>query len=222
MTSPSANSSRRSPADNPSRALVWRQRFYLVVAAWLLSTLLMSFPTVRAVVAYPLYVNDEQASGEVAYVMADGEAYWERLRAASDLYHWHRIKKIAILEETRTSGYNFVRKKSDTRLERAVDYLALYGVPSESVSSVPANESAIFGSMSEAQGFAAQFPEVKQVVVVTSAPHTRRSLLCFQRSFKKKGVKIQVYSASKPEDSTELNGSLWVEYVKLAVYLFVA
>ena len=221
MTSPPVNSSRRTSADNPERALVWRKRFYLIVAAWLLSTVLMSFPTVRAFVAYPLFVNDQQATGEIAYVMAGGEAYWERLRAASDLYHWHRIKKIAILEETQSASYNFVRKKSDTRLERAMDYLALYGVPGEVVSAVPASDSAMFGSMSEAQGFAAKFPDVNQVVVVTSAPHTRRSLLCFQRALTR-DCEVSAYAATPLGDSSEIASPIWIEYVKLVVYLFVA
>jgi hypothetical protein len=207
---------------NPERvANPWRRRFYLVLIAWLVSTFLLSITAVRGVVAYPLYVHDEQAAGEVAYVMADGEAYWERLRAASDLFHWKRVTRIAILDEERSAGYNFIQRKSNTRYERAVDYLALFGVPNDRVSGIQENESAWMGSLSEAQGFAVEHPNIKKVVVVTSAPHTRRSKLCFQRSLAS-NVDVQIYAASAPQQSSEIRSPLWIEYVKLVVYWVAA
>ena len=161
---------------------IWRRRCAIVVVAWLVSIVLMSLSSVRALVATPLYAHDANAQGEVAYVMADGPAYWERLRAASDLYHWKKIKRIIILNETGSAGYNFVRQQSDTRYQKAIDYLELYGVPEDKVLTIEPQPNAFFGSLSEAQAVAKTFPEIKSIVVVTSAPHTRRSLICFQRS----------------------------------------
>ena len=71
---------------------------------------LPSIREVRALLIAPIYVHEEDASGDCAYVMADGSAYWERLRAASDLYHMHRIKQIYILDEPDSAGYHFVKK----------------------------------------------------------------------------------------------------------------
>lgn len=169
----------------------------------------------------PLVVNDKDAEGEIAYVMADGAAYWERLFAASDLYHWHRIEKIYVLEELESSSYNFVRQKSDTRLQRAIDYLAMRGVPADAVASVPRLPDDWLSSRGEAKGVAALDRDFKSIVVVTSPPHTRRSKLCFQRVFGDR-TKITVYSATGPAQSVETHFPIWVEYAKLVVYYFVA
>ena len=143
------------------------------------------------------------------------------LRAASDLYHWKRISRIIVLEETRSDGWNFVRKKSDSRFQRTIDYLGLYGVPRESILSIPEDEGAWLGSLSEAQAVAKTYPDLKSVVVVTSAPHTRRSLLCFTRSLPAE-VEVQVYSASELQYSSEIAEPIWVEYTKLVLYFFLA
>ena len=196
---------------------VWRRRFWMLATLWFTSTVLLSSSTVRGFLIWPLYVNDAEASGEVAYVMADGPAVWERLRAASDLYHWGRVKRIVLLEEVKTAGYNFVRQQSDTRVQREIDYLGLHGVPPEKIHTIPQIDNAALGSLSEARQFAKLMPDVKSVVVVTSAPHTRRSKLCFVRSLPDK-VSVSSYAASAPAQSDEIRSPIWWEYGKLIVY----
>ncbi len=199
----------------------WRRRCLWLLAAWGLSSLLLSFSSVRGIVAMPLYVHDSDASGEAAYVMADGYAYWERLRAASDLYHMKRVKRIMILDELEDGGFNFVRRSSDTRVQRAIDYLVLHGVPAEKVTKIPAEVEPALGSLSESRVVASVEPGLRRLVVVTSAPHTRRSRLCFERSMPAE-VQVQVYAASAPSESSEVDAPIWIEYVKLAIYYFVA
>ncbi|EMI16542.1 hypothetical protein RMSM_06553 [Rhodopirellula maiorica SM1] len=199
----------------------WRRRCLLLAAAWGLSSILLSFSMVRGIVAMPLYVHDADASGEAAYVMADGYAYWERLRAASDLYHMNRVKRIMILDERDNGGFNFVRRSSDTRVQRAIDYLVLHGVPAEKVTKIPAEVEPALGSLSESRAVARLEPDLGSLVVVTSAPHTRRSRLCFERSMPE-DVEVQVYAASGPSESSEVDAPIWIEYVKLVIYYFVA
>ncbi|QEG42533.1 YdcF family protein [Roseimaritima ulvae] len=199
----------------------WRRRCWLVLAAWLLSTFLMSFEEVRAVVAWPLVVNDPAASGDAAYVMADGYAYMERLRMASDLYHMKRVPKIILLNEQQPAGYNFTRQRLETRVQRAIDYLELYGVPNEIIATVDVPPTTALGSRSEARAVASQYPELKRIVVVTSAPHTRRSRLCFRRACAE-DVTVQVVAASGASESAEIDEPLWLEYCKLAIYYICA
>jgi hypothetical protein len=199
----------------------WRRRFFLLATAWLAVTFLCSFREVRGVLIRPLYVHDAGASGELAYVMADGAAYWERLRAASDLYHMRRVKQIYILEENQPGGFNFTLGRLQTWSERAVDYLELYGVPRSAVHLVPRAEGAWLGSRSEAVGLARQLESCSKLVVVTSPPHTRRSELCFDRVFPEEIV-IDIFSAKPPHESAETNDPIWIEYFKLVVYWFLA
>ncbi len=194
----------------------------VLVACWIVMVALPSIKEVRALMISPLYVNDEDAAGDIAYVMADGSAYLERLRAASDLYHMHRVPIIYILDERRPAGYNFVTQHLDSTAERAIGYLESFGVPRHAVQTVTAPNNAIMGSLSEAVAVQQVIPKnVDQIVVVTSAPHTRRSRLCFQRSLSSK-VKVSTYSASVPIGSAELYAPIFHEYLKLAIYYFFA
>lgn len=201
---------------------VWRRRCVFLILAWCATTVCMSFPSLRGVVAYPLYEHDDQSAGDAAYVMADGAAYWERLRAASDLYHWKRVPRILIPDEQIKSNYNFVRRENDTLTQRALDYLKMYGVPAEAVTPVPYDVSANFSSLGEAQSVAKKFPDLRSIVVVTSAPHTRRSKLCFDRVYSNKDIDVHVYAASGLSQSTEITSPIWIEYLKLVVYFFSA
>lgn len=178
--------------------------------------------TVRSWLCLPLYIHDDDAQGDVAYVMADGYAYLERLRGASDLFHMHRVDDIYLLDERQPSGYDFVQQRLQTKADQATAYLGLLGVPRERIHHVPELANAWMGSLSEAQMFAANLPaSISKVVVVTSAPHTRRSGLCFRRSLPKTFV-VQVYSASPPSQSAEVYMPLWHEYLKLLVYYIYA
>ena len=203
------------------RAVNWRRRYFLLMTLWTASVLALSHPEVRGWASAPLLVHDETASGEVAYVMADGHATWERLRVASDLYHNRQVERILLLDESHSAGFNYVRNQMDTRVEKGIDYLGLYGVPSEAVLRVPINQTTFMGSLAEARGVAEHFPDIESIVVVTSAPHTRRSLLCFRRTMPDQ-VKVSIYAASGTANSAETHSPIWLEYAKLCLYFFVA
>jgi uncharacterized SAM-binding protein YcdF (DUF218 family) len=101
-------------------------------------------------------------------------------------------------------------------------YLETCGVPKGAIRTVAAQDNALMGSLSEAHAVQRLLPKnVDQIVVVTSAPHTRRSRMCFQRALSS-DVQIKTYSASIPLHSDELYGPLSHEYFKLFVYYFLA
>ena len=181
----------------------------------------MSNTSIRGFVALPLFEHDPNAAGEVAYVMAGGPAYWERLRAASDLFHQEQVDQILLRNETDRIGYNYVRETPDTRVQKAIEFLVLYGVPKEKIQTVPAVSNAWLGSLSEAQSVAENFPDLGSIVVVTSAPHTRRSALCFRRSVGSK-VRLSTFSATSLRQSSEIHSPIWLEYLKLAIYFIAA
>lgn len=183
---------------------------------------LPSIRPVRVLFILPLYVHEEDAMGDAAYVMADGSAYLERLRAASDLYHMHRVPTIYIRDEQGQNGFNFVSGRMESTVERATAYLEHFGVPSDAIRRVSGDDNALMGSLSEAEAVQKVLPkEVRQIVVVTSAPHTRRSRMCFQRSLPTE-VKVRTYAATIPLISAELQAPIFHEYLKLIVYYFFA
>lgn len=214
---PTAAPATSDPTESLKSAARWRLRFWALGTLALVFAVASSFAAVRGWVMAPLYVHDEQASGEVAYVMADGPATWERLRAVADLYHMDRIEQVALLNEQRSAGYNFVRHNNDTRLQREIDFLDMLGVPADVIRAIDADPDDWLSSRSEAAGLYREMPDLERLVVVTSPPHTRRSLLCFKRLFSTR-TEVTVYAAAKPSESVETHLPIWIEYVKLAVY----
>lgn len=219
-TSASLEDGPKRPIGDGTFASRWTRRLILLLAAWILFVGLPSIPFVRATMMWPLYVHDSDAEGECAYVMAGGSPYYERLRAASDLFHWDRIERIYISDERDSSGYHFGLKRSITRAEKARMVLRMWGVPNSAILTLPVDESALLSSSGEAHSFAANVDLQGNLVVVTSAPHTRRSRLCFQRVLPT--TQVAIYSASEPAHSAELSSAIWLEYLKLSLYYLLA
>ncbi len=219
-TSTSLEDESKRSIRNGSFASRWTRRLIWLLTAWTLFVGLPTITVVRATMMWPLYVHDNDAEGECAYVMAGGSASYERLRAASDLYHWDRIERIYISHQTDSSGYHFGLKRSISRAEKARMVLQMWGVPDSAILTVPLDESALLSSSGEAHSFAANVNVQGSIIVITSAPHTRRSRLCFQRVLP--AAEIAIYSASMPAHSAELSSAIWLEYLKLALYYLLA
>jgi uncharacterized SAM-binding protein YcdF (DUF218 family) len=196
-------------------------RLGVVAFFWLIFVAVPSISVVRCFLAAPLVVTDENARGDLCYVLADGIATWERLAAASDLYHLKRIKRITIMEDDMTGPYNFKAKSSWTETQWEIAYLAWRGVPADKVDLLKPVEG-LFGTLSEARNVARHLPSgTKTIVLVSSAPHMRRSMLAFRRSLPP-DIKILPYAATSFKQSYEMTLPIWLEYLKLLVYYVVA
>ena len=182
-----------------------------------------SITTVRHLLSAPLILHDRDARGDAAYVMQGGLASEERLRAAADLYHAGRVPRIYLLKDDHHSYYSKKEDRSMTRTEWMVAYLAWLGVPADRVTLVADDGRGWLGSLREADMARAALPtEVHRLVVVTSPVHTRRSGIAFRRRLGPAGVEVVTFAAIDWSHSAEAYAPLWLEYVKLAVYLVIA
>ena len=171
----------------------------------------------------PLIVHDHDARGDAAYVMQGGLASEERLRAAADLYDMGHVRQIYLLRDDRHSYYSKNEDRSMTRSEWMVAYLAWLGVPADRVTLTPDEQRGWLGSLHEAEMTRAALPkDVRRLVVVTSPVHTRRSGIAFRRRLGPVGVEVVTFAAIDWSLSAEAFAPLWLEYLKLAVYLVVA
>ena len=176
-----------------------------------------SIPKIRSILAAPLVITNENASGDACYVLAGGNAIWERLNAASALYRMKRIPIIFIMQNGERSHYNFTQQTNWTQTQWAVSYLEWRGVPKERIASLD-EAKGLFGTLTEAQNLAKNLPpNVRRLVLVTSAPHTRRSLLAFRKTLPPT-VSVIPYAASPFKTSSERSAPIWPEYLKLLVY----
>ncbi len=185
---------------------------------WLVMVFLPSFPAVRNLMAVPLVIHDQEARGDAAYLLAGGNAFRERLAAAADLYHMGRVPQIIFMQDSRRSSYNFVEGRNWTPTEWAVSFLQWRGVPAEAVHLLKPAEPGALGTRAEARLVASTLTaDVKRLVLVTSAAHTRRTLMTFRRILPPRVV-LTSYAATAFTSSLEMHLPLWLEYVKLLVY----
>jgi uncharacterized SAM-binding protein YcdF (DUF218 family) len=198
-----------------------RKWVVIAVGAWLVLVGLPTIPAVRVFLAAPLVVGDPEARGDACYILAGGDAFRERLVAASDLYHMGRIPRIIFMLNEEWDSYNFVAQASWTPTQWALDFLDHRGVPKDRIS-VIAYSHGTFGTLTEARNLKEFLPAgIKRLVLVSSAPHMRRSMLAFRRILPQEVVLVP-YPATDFYISNEYYHPLWLEYLKLAVYEVVA
>ena len=160
-----------------------------------LIVILSLIPQVRSILARPLIVSNDHAAGDACYVLAGGNAIWERLGAASDLYNMHRVPKILLMRSNGIGPYNFTKGTSWSGTQWEVQYLIARGVPKEKIELLNEIDGGL-GTWNEAINVAGHLtPDIKKIVVVTSAPHTRRSVLAFRRALPK-SVKVVPFAAT--------------------------
>jgi uncharacterized SAM-binding protein YcdF (DUF218 family) len=119
------------------------------------------------------------------------------------------------------SSYNFVNKASWTSTEWALDFLAHRGVPADKILVIAPAQGSL-GTLAEARQVAQTLPsDVSRLVLVSSPPHMRRSMLAFRRILPAK-ISLVPYAATDTASSVELYRPIWLEYAKLAGYAVVA
>lgn len=180
-----------------------------------------SFPKVRKFLSAPLVTHIDDARGDICYVLAGGGAIWERLDAAADLVQMGRVPQITLMEDNTRGQYCFKANTIWTKKQWMTDYLARRGISPEKISWIPQTVGT-FGTLNEAKTVAKNLQKnVKALVVVSSAPHMRRSVLAF-RSTLPSNVSVVPYAATLYENSYEMHHPIWIEYLKLLVYFVIA
>jgi uncharacterized SAM-binding protein YcdF (DUF218 family) len=188
------------------------------VLLWALLVALPEWPWLRAWLARPLDVHDDDARGEVAYVMGAGSlSIGERLSAAADLYHEGRVRRLLLPADPTTGRFDFQLGRNRTVDEWSRAHLQWLGVPEEKVALVPVPE-AWLDTAAEAEAVrGALRPGETHVVVVSSPVHLRRAALAFRRVLGR-DVTIAPFASSALPDGPDFQRPLWLEYLKLGVY----
>ncbi|GFE60847.1 YdcF family protein [Geobacter sp. AOG2] len=193
----------------------------LLFICWLVIIVLTTSVTLRNWLAAPLVVHRANARGDACYILAGGGALWERLDAAAELVQMGRVKSILLMKDEHTGQFSFKANKTWTRTQWANDYLAWRGISPDRIGWIPQAEG-LFGTLTEARTVAKNLPQnVKTLVIVSSAPHMRRSALAFRRALPD-DIKLVPYAATSFESSYEMYHPIWLEYLKLFFYFVIA
>jgi len=193
----------------------------MVALGWVVFVAVPTMPAVRIFLASPLVVEDPDVHGDACYILAGNNSFRERLGAAAYLYNSGCISRIIFMRDDAPSTYNFVAKAQWTRTQWALDFLTYRGIQRDRIQVID-HVSGVLGTLQEARNLRKSLPpDMKTLVLVSSAPHMRRSVLAFRRALPP-GMAIFSYPASSYESSYEYYYPLWIEYLKLAVYAVVA
>ncbi len=195
--------------------------FLMIALGWVVFVAVPTIPAVRIFLALPLVVEDPDAHGDACYILAGNNAFRERLGAAAYLYNSGHIPRIIFMRDDTPSTYNFVIKEHWTRTQWALDFLTYRGVPRDRIQVID-RVSGIFGTLREARNLKRFLPpDLKRLVLISSAAHMRRCMLAFRRVLPSEIVMVSC-PASSYSSSYEYYYPLWIEYLKLAVYAVVA
>jgi len=203
-----------------------RKLVVLVILSCFFSAVISSIPQLRVILYSPLVVSDKNPRGDACYILAGGNAIWERLNAAADLYHMNYIQQIFLMQISGGGPYNFSTSEHWPQTQWAVSWLIWKGIPQDCITVVPEVDGPM-GTLAEARNIAqllSKHTHIRQLVLVTSAPHTRRSLLAFRKTLSP-SITVTPYAATAINHSAELLEPIWLEYFKLLtykMYLFVS
>lgn len=199
-----------------------RWRILLVVVL----CLMVLWPLVAWVAAQLLIVKSDLARADAIVVMSGSSTYLERADWAARLYHEGRAPTIILTNDSLISGWDRKEERNPYFYELAARELQRLGVPESKIQVV---SDIALGTYEESLGVRdyASAHQLKRLLVVTSAYHTRRTLWSLRHACEGSGIEIGIDSPP-PGWQTPAPSRWWWrrwgwkvvagEYVKLIYY----
>jgi len=185
--------------------------------AWLLSAPIANF----------LIVRSHPHPAQAVVVLSGSSVYAERIRHASELYFQNRAPTILLTNDGVRRGWSRRLQTNPRSIERGKDGLIAAGVPADRIVMLPGRVTSTYDEALAVRAYARN-AELRSVLIVTSAYHSRRALWVFTRVLAGEGVSVGVDPAppgflSPAPDAWWLTRRGWwavaAEYPKLAYYL---
>lgn len=193
--------------------------FFIGFAAWIMLSWLS---------ANYLAVEKPLQSADAIFVLSGSDAYIARADEAAKLFKENVAPKIFITNDGVKSGWNQKEQRNPLFVERARWELIRQGVPVEAIETLP---QIVDGTQDEANLLVKVCAErnLKSLLLVTSAYHTRRTLWTFERVVSRTNSPLNVgIEFPSSEEKIPSPFSRWfilqgwktvgAEYVKIAYY----
>lgn len=175
-------------ARTTGRAKRLRRVFLIVVLS-----LTASWPMLTWGGANLLIVKSEIASAEAIVVLSGSSTYLERADWAAKLYREGRAPVIILTNDSLISGWDKVEERNPFFYELAARELVKRGVPESKIQVV---SNIALGTYEESLGLRdyATAHNLRRLLVVTSAYHSRRALWSMRRACEGSGIEIGIDS----------------------------
>jgi uncharacterized SAM-binding protein YcdF (DUF218 family) len=176
--------------------------------------------------ARALVVRADIAHADAVAVLAGSSAYVERTRLAAQLYAEGRASVVLLTNDNERGGWSSAEQRNPFFVERAVGELTAAGVPREHIVVLPQPVASTYDEAHALRDYAAAH-DLRALLVVTSAYHSRRALWTLRRVFAGSNVEVGL-AAVAPGAQTPAPALWWLsgrgwrvvagEYVKLFYY----
>jgi uncharacterized SAM-binding protein YcdF (DUF218 family) len=167
---------------------------------------LAAWPVVAWSAARSLVVEADVAQPEAIVVLSGASDYVERARAAAGLFAAGRAPKIILTNDGEQGGWSSAEQRNPLFSELAAAELARAGVPAERIEVVEQVVSNTYDEARAVRDYAAA-RNLRSLLVVTSAYHSRRAGWTWRRVFSGSGVDIGMTTA--PLEGASPAPSLW-------------
>ena len=129
-----------------------------------------------------LIIEKPLDKADVILVLGGSSTYIERTQKAAELFKKGAAPKIYLTDDGEQAGWSKIEKRNPPYFELARNSLIAQGVPPENIEIL---EPQVTGTIYEARILSekAKSANLKSVLIVTSAYHTRRAFSTFQRIF---------------------------------------
>lgn len=168
-----------------------------------------------------LIVEKPLERADAMWILGGSSTYLERTSKAAELYKQNVAPKIFVVNDGVFSGWNKAEQRNLPVYELARRELIAKGVPNGAIEVLP---KLVEGTKDEADLLVetAQIRNLKSVLLVTSAYHSRRTFWIFQRTVLKNNLSIEIGLQTPPKSFGWFSPNDWLfvskEYVKMAYY----
>ena len=164
-----------------------RRRVFLIVVL----CLVVLWPMLTWSSAQLLIVKSEIASADAIVVLSGSSTYLERADWAAKLYREGRAPVIVLTNDSLISGWDRVEERNPFFYELAAKELRKRGVPEAKIQVV---SNIALGTYEESLGLRdyATAHNLKRLLIVTSAYHSRRALWSMRRACEGSGIEIGI------------------------------
>jgi uncharacterized SAM-binding protein YcdF (DUF218 family) len=199
--------------------LIWRKRF-LAIAVLLLVGWIAAWGAARLlIVRVPLQKAD------AIIVLSGSRRIAERVHFAAELYKQGRAPRVILTNDNEQGGWDNKRQRNPFSYEWSVQILQSDGVPADRIEVLPQPVSGTYEELTLVREEVSH-QELRSLLVVTSAYHTRRVRWTVHHVFKNPGLVVGI----EPSTPTFSPWSWWLhrsgwpmvagEYVKMVYYWF--
>jgi uncharacterized SAM-binding protein YcdF (DUF218 family) len=166
-----------------------RGRFLLIALL-----VFVASPVVAWFAAHILIVKAEMPSADAIVVLSGSSTYIERANWAAKLYREGRAPLIVLTDDGLIGGWDNREDRNPHYYEMSARRLQQEGVPADRIQLAPGVALGTYGESVLVRDYASA-RNLKRVLVVTSAYHSRRALWSMRRACEGSGIQVGIDSA---------------------------